>query len=165
MPEHASSEENLGPHAIEMDEWIDCAPFERHLGISISEAVNGAATLTMPFHRELSQGFGLMHGGALVSLADTAVVMAIKSLLAPGSRFATTRIEVNYLKPVTRGTVTASARITHSEGRDLFGICEVIGEETGPVLTSNCIFRIARDVDMSCLDKVGRSTKKAPGNR
>ena len=82
-----------GPHQFSMEGWISAAPFERMLQITIAEAGEGRATLTMPFLLDLAQGAGLMHGGALVSLADTAVVMAIKSLLPAGSHFATTRLK------------------------------------------------------------------------
>ncbi len=72
---------STGPHRVRLEQWISCAPFERLLNMEIVEAKDGHAVLTMPFFYDLAQGAGLMHGGALVSLADTAVVMAIKSLL------------------------------------------------------------------------------------
>jgi acyl-CoA thioesterase len=72
-----------------MADWISCAPFEKLLHIKVVEAANGWAVLTMTFLIDFAQGAGLMHGGALVSLADTAVVMAIKSLLSPKTHFAT----------------------------------------------------------------------------
>jgi len=61
-----------GPHNIKMENWISCAPFERYLGMEIIQAEEGRAILTMPFSPELAQGASLMHGGALMSLADTA---------------------------------------------------------------------------------------------
>ncbi len=62
-----------------MESWISRAPFERLLHMEIVAAADGAATLTMPFLIDFAQGAGLLHGGALVSLADTAVAMAIKT--------------------------------------------------------------------------------------
>ena len=69
-----------------MNQWISCAPFERLLNMTIVEACDGRATLTMPFLIDYAQGAGLMHGGALVSLADTAVAMAIKSIIDASCR-------------------------------------------------------------------------------
>ena len=54
-----------------------------------------------------------MHGGALVSLADTAVVMAIKSIIAPKTHFATISLETKFLYPVKQGVVTAKARVVN----------------------------------------------------
>jgi acyl-coenzyme A thioesterase PaaI-like protein len=63
---------STGPHSFELDRWINCSPFERLLNITIVEARDGKAVLTMPFLIEYAQGAGLMHGGALVSLAEFA---------------------------------------------------------------------------------------------
>ena len=82
-----------GPHRFNMPAWISCAPFEQMLGMEIVKAEAGEAILRMPFIQSLAQGAGLMHGGALVSLADTAVVMAIKSIVDPGTHFATISME------------------------------------------------------------------------
>jgi len=92
-----------GPHHVEMGQWISCAPFERLLNMTIVEACNGMATLTMPFFIDYAQGAGLMHGGALVSLADTAAAMAVKSIIAPQSHFATIELESRFLLPVKKG--------------------------------------------------------------
>ena len=75
----------------------------------------------MPFFIDYAQGVGLMHGGALVSLADTSVVMAIKSIIAPFSHFATIALECRFLLPVKKGIVTARAEVIGQEGRQLRG--------------------------------------------
>jgi len=102
-----------------MDGWISCAPFERLLHMEIVEASDGRATLTMPFLIDYAQGAGLMHGGALVSLSDTAVVMAIKSLAPVQTHFATISLVSTFLYPVKQGVVTARAKVIKQEGRIL----------------------------------------------
>jgi len=82
---------------------------------------DGQATLTMPFFIDFAQGAGLMHGGVLVSLADTAVVMAIKTLVSPQTHFATISAEIKFLYPVKKGIITAWARVTRQEERMLEG--------------------------------------------
>jgi uncharacterized protein (TIGR00369 family) len=86
-----------------------------------------------------------MHGGALATLADTAVVMAIKSLLAPETHFVTTALDVKYLLPVTQGIITAQAKIIEKEGRTLKGQATLFDEENRPVLEFNSTFKIAKD--------------------
>lgn len=136
---------DTGPHRFDMPAWISCAPFEQLLGIDILEAEDGQALLTMPFTRSLAQGAGLMHGGALVSLADTAVVMAIKSLVAPGTHFATIAMENRFLHPVKQGIVQARAVVAEREGAILKGRCEVLDEDGRVVMTFTSVFKIARD--------------------
>lgn len=73
----------MGPHRFQRDRRINCAPFEIRLRIDIVKAANGRAALEMPFHIECVRGAGLMPGGALVVLADTAAIMVIRSVLPP----------------------------------------------------------------------------------
>ena len=128
-----------------MDAWISTAPFERLLNMTIDEAADGQATLSMPFYREYANGAGLMHGGALVSLADTAVVMAIKTLLEPGSHFATIKMEVSFHHPVKKGMVTAKAKVVSQVERIIEGRVTVFDDDGRGVMEYATTFKIARD--------------------
>lgn len=136
---------STGPHQFQMKEWISCAPFEQLLNMEIVEAQEGRATLTMPFYLELAQGAGLMHGGALVSLADTAVVMAIKSILPPQTHFATISLNTKFLYPVKQGTVTANANIVRHEQRTIEGQATVFDNNHHTIIEFSSTFKIARD--------------------
>jgi uncharacterized protein (TIGR00369 family) len=54
---------------------------------------------------------GVVHGGILASLADTAGAMAAYPLLPRGTRLATVEMTINYLEPVDRGPIVAEARV------------------------------------------------------
>jgi len=136
---------DTGPHSFSMPAWISCAPFEQLLGIEIVKAEGGEAVLQMPFYRELAQGAGLMHGGALVSLADTAVVMAIKSILQPGTHFATIAMESRFLHPVKKGVLLAKAALVERKGAILKGSCDIHDEAGRTVMTFTSVFKIAKD--------------------
>jgi acyl-CoA thioesterase len=143
--DRATPPAGTGPHRFRMESWVSCAPFERLLNISIVEATEGRAVLRMPFLVEFAQGAGLLHGGALVGLADTAVVIAIKRLLPPESHFATTQLEAKYLRPVTQGWVTARAKVVSREGRVLRGEATLYDDEERPVLEFASTFKVARN--------------------
>lgn len=134
-----------GPHHFQMPSWISGAPFERFLNMEIVEAVDGRAVLRMPFLIDYAQGAGLMHGGALVSLADTAVVMAIKSLIDPESHFATIELDTQFLLPVRKGVVTAKATVKSRKDRLLKGEATLYDEEGRAVMVFHSTFQIARD--------------------
>ena len=139
------TDDHTGPHRFSLPAWISCAPYEQLLGIKILRAEGGEALLEMPFHQSLAQGAGLMHGGALVSLADTAVVMAIKSIIAPGTHFATISLESRFLRPVKQGIVRAKAFVSaHGEAR-FNGQCDILDEDDRTVMTFTSVFKIARD--------------------
>ena len=140
-----------GPHQfsqLRMEGWISCAPFERLLQMDIVEASDGKSVLTMPFLIYLAQGAGLMHGGALVSLADTAVAMAIKSMVPQKSHFATIALEAKYIAPVRKGVVTAKAEIFSRQGRTWKGKAVVYDEDGRPVMEFMSTFKMARDMEM-----------------
>lgn len=133
-----------GELPFELNGWIDSAPFEDLLGICIESCANGEARLSLDFVLRLAQGAGLLHGGALTTLADTAVAMAIKSLLPPSTRFATTELTTSFLAPVQGGKVTAVAKIAPREGRTFYGAAEIY-DATGKVVACfRSTFRVAR---------------------
>ena len=127
-----------------LTEWIETAPFEDLLGLEIKGAANGEAVLTLDYRVKHANGGGMMHGGALVALADTAVAMAIKSLLPGGTVFATTELNMKFEAPVNSGQVCALARVSGPEGRSFFGSAELIDQEAQRIACFSCGCRIAR---------------------
>ncbi len=133
-----------GEVQFELDEWISTSPFEDLVGLTIVEAAGGRAVLTVPFKVKLAMGGGYMHGGAITTLADTAVAMAIKSLLPPGTVFATTELTTRFFDPLKQGTVTATASVTGPEERTFRGEASITDEEGNEVAHFSSRFRIAR---------------------
>lgn len=133
-----------GEMPFELPRWIACAPFEEYLGMTIEEAADGRAVLTMPFTVKLSQGVGFMHGGAITALADTAVAMAIKSVLPEGSNFVTMDLGLKFHAPVRTGVVRAEARIIERDERNIKGEAQVFDGEGVKVATFTSIFRLRR---------------------
>ena len=127
-----------------LPEWIALAPFEEFLGMQIDEAANGRAVLSMPFRAALCQGVGLMHGGAVVALADTALAIAIKTLLPKGTHFATIRMGLDFHAPVRWGLLIARASVHEQKERDIEGEVELITEEGIRAATFRATFRIKR---------------------
>lgn len=127
-----------------LEGWIAAAPFEDYVGLTIEAAAAGEARLSMPFRLCLANGGGVMHGGALVALADTAVAMAIKSVLPRGTVFATTDLQMQFLAPVQAGTVTALARVRGPEGRTFYGDAELRDTAGTTVARFHSVFRVAR---------------------
>ncbi|GAM11702.1 proofreading thioesterase EntH [Geobacter sp. OR-1] len=124
--------------------WIACAPFEEYLEMTIEEAGEGRALLSMPFRVKHSQGKGLMHGGAVTALADTAVAMAIKSLLPEGTNFVTTELSLKFHAAVSGGGITAVATAERLDERTFRGVAELFDLQGVKVATFNSMFKIPR---------------------
>ena len=88
----------------------------------------GNAILSMPIdpakHTNL---YNVAHGGALASLADTAMGVACASL---GRRVVTLELNMNFIKAPDSGTVIrACGRVLHNGGHTLVVECDVLGEK------------------------------------
>lgn len=137
--------EKDGAIPFKLPDWVALAPFEEFLGMRIEETAAGYALLSMPFRAALCQGGGLMHGGAVVSLADTALAIAIKTLLPQGTHFATIDMGLTFHAPVRWGTVRAEANVVERKERDITGEVQVITEEGIKAATFRATFRVRRE--------------------
>jgi len=116
-------------------ESIARVPYAQLLGINFEDARRGAATLSMSARPELERFGGIMHGGALASLADTASAFAILSKLEPGEQTVTVDLTLHYLRPATEGILTAHARVLRA-GRRLATVSVEIFNESGALVVT-----------------------------
>ena len=52
---------------------------------------------------------GVLHGGMIATLADSATGLAVRTMIEPGRRHVTVQLDVHYLAPGSPGRVTAHA--------------------------------------------------------
>jgi len=109
---------------------ISRVPFATLLGIELEQAERGSATLRLNIRDELRQIHGVMHGGAIATLIDTATAFAIVTLLEDKERFSTVDLMVNYLRPLKEGTATATARVLRA-GRRLITVSADVFDDGG----------------------------------
>ncbi len=105
-------------------------PFFRLLAIEVVEVTSGNATLSLEVRKELTQNHGVVHGGAIASLIDSAMAFAIIPLLAPKERVTTVDLTISYLRPLTKGRATATAKVVKS-GRRLFVVTADVLDNDG----------------------------------
>ncbi|MDA0353256.1 MAG: PaaI family thioesterase [Chloroflexi bacterium] len=88
-------------------------PYGGLFGFELVEATEEHVRLRMPFRAELTRFNATLHGGAIMSLADTAGVVRA-SLDARGELAGTMHFSINFLRPVGGGYLDAVARTVHS---------------------------------------------------
>jgi 2-hydroxymuconate-semialdehyde hydrolase len=76
-------------------------PFLRLLNMRFIAVTDGSATFEMPSSGEHYNPNNVVHGGAITSLADSAMGFAVFSTLAAGESFTTAELHINFLKAVT----------------------------------------------------------------
>lgn len=116
----------------------------RQFGFRLEDAAVGRAKLRMKVQPRHMQIHGVVHGGVLASLADTAGGLALYLGLPRGSRAATVEMKMNFLEPVQRGTVFAEARILR-QGKYLAVVeCDLTDERARMVGKALMTFSIGR---------------------
>jgi uncharacterized protein (TIGR00369 family) len=78
---------------------------------------------------------GVMHGGVIASLVDSACACAALSLLHPGAYATSINLQISYLRPVRDGRLTARAECLRSGRRILFCDARVTNED-GEIVAS-----------------------------
>jgi uncharacterized protein (TIGR00369 family) len=88
-------------------------PFAQQLGMTVDEASADRVVARLAWAPQLCTVAGVMHGGALMSLADTAGALVAYLGLPDGATTATITSTTQLLRPVTGGTVRAVAVPLH----------------------------------------------------
>ncbi len=97
----------------------------RLFGFELEAAEAGRAVLRMRVASKHKQVHGVVHGGVLAAMADTAGGLATYMVVPRGTRLATVEMKINFLEPVEQGTVLAEARVLR-KGRNFAVVdCEV----------------------------------------
>ena len=94
-------------------------PYAHFLGLQLTELNEGEVSISLDVRAELKQNQGVVHGGAIASLIDTASAFAVLTQIELHERVTTTDLTIHYLRPISGGRMTATARIIRG-GRRLF---------------------------------------------
>jgi len=106
-------------------------PYVRLLNMRFIAVSDGSATFEMPATVDLYNPNNVVHGGALTSLADSAMGFAVFSTLAPGETFTTAELHVNFLRPVTAdsGMLRSIGRVVHRGQQLAVAEAEVLDQQ------------------------------------
>ena len=109
--------------------------YARFLGLELGEIRPGEVTIHLEVRDELKQNQGVVHGGAIASLIDTASAFAVLTQIAVDERVTTTDLTIHYLRPATNGRMTATARILRG-GRRLFVLSVDVHDNTDTLIAT-----------------------------
>jgi uncharacterized protein (TIGR00369 family) len=109
---------------------LAAVPYAELLGIELVHVGRGIATLGIPVRKELTQNHGVVHGGAVASLIDSAMAFAIIPLLAPKERVTTVDLTISYLRSVTKGRMISTAKVVRA-GRRLIVVSAEVFDNDG----------------------------------
>jgi len=109
--------------------------YAKFLGLELGEMSNGEVSIHLEIRDELKQNQGVVHGGAVASLIDTASAFAVLTQIETHERVTTTDLTIHYLRPITSGRIIATARIIRG-GRRLFVLSVEVLNDAGVLVAT-----------------------------
>ena len=112
-----------------MYDWF--APWVHALNLRVESAQPGEVTLRLPAGDHLSRIGGMVCGQAMMSAADTAMVLAIVSQLGAQRPMTTVQLNTAFLKPLAAQDGLVTARVIRAGKSLVFGEIDIVGVADG----------------------------------
>jgi uncharacterized protein (TIGR00369 family) len=113
----------------QLSSLLALAPYTGTLGITLRAASKDEVRAVLPWEERLCTTGGGLHGGAIMSLADTAGAICAFLNLPPGANTTTIESKTNFFRPA-RSQIEAVARPLHV-GRRIIVVQSVLYGEDG----------------------------------
>jgi uncharacterized protein (TIGR00369 family) len=105
-------------------------PFVKLLDLRLESIERGKCVVRMPFREDLMNGAGSIHGGAVVSLCDSAFYVALASIFGPDHPAATATLTCSFLAGARPPhDLFATATVIKPGKRIVYGEVSVISDE------------------------------------
>jgi uncharacterized protein (TIGR00369 family) len=124
--------------------------FSTLMGMKLLEIDPGRARMSLNWRPDLCQPAGILHGGVIASLIDTAIAQSILLTLpdtdepTTGGRIVTVDLRVKYLRPVSEGEIFCDARIVRP-GRTILHTAAIVTNREGKeVALGDSIYMVLR---------------------
>ena len=104
--------------------------FLEYIGGELMDLGDGYAQLAFEIRPHHTQHLGVVHGGAIATLADHCGWYAVISQLDKEFTSVTIELKINYLKPAKGEILTAEAKVVNRTKRTAFTTIEIFAKDT-----------------------------------
>ena len=125
----------------ELQMIVEKSPFPKHMSMRLTKMDMGLATIELALSSVHLQPFGLVHGGVIATMIDTATFWAVYMNIPEDAGLVNVDLKLNYLRPVTKGKMKAEGRsiregktICYSEARVYDDLGSLIAHGTSTLL-------------------------------
>ncbi len=108
---------NLKPnpeYIKELTDIINVSPFPSHMSMGLRSLDLDSAELEITLKKSHLQAYGIIHGGVLATLIDTATFWAVFMRIPDDAGLVNIDLKLNYLKSVKRGRLIVKGRAIRS---------------------------------------------------
>ena len=148
-------------------EGFSRAPIGRLLGMRLESAADGRAMVRLPFREDLAQGLGVLHGGVLSLVGDTACWFAAAST-RDDALLTSVELKINFLKPARQTDLVAEAEVVRM-GRRIATTRFEVRDQDGDLLAVGLSTLVVADVDHDGIPRAALGTAEPaeddPGER
>jgi uncharacterized protein (TIGR00369 family) len=105
----------------------------------------GSAVLVFEPGEQFKQAGGIIHGGIVSTMLDTALALAAFTRLQAGQSFATVSLTTHFLRQAMPGRHLARAKLDRLGARMIFASAELFRDgETAPLATGTAVMAMTR---------------------
>ena len=124
----------LDPRYLEeLKERLRSSPFHQWAGIELVEVRGGTSELAMTLEDHHFNPQRIVHGGIIAALADTAIGLALRSVLPIGNTHRTAQLNVHFLAKGEGNRLVGRGRAHHMGRRMGYGEADVL-DGSGTIL-------------------------------
>ena len=105
-------------HVKELTAFISRSPYPGYLGMELVEFAPGRSEVRLPIRDCHFQPYGIVHGGVISSLLDTAAFWSVYAEIPETAGLVTLDLKLNYLEAVRGGVLVATGRAIR-QGRSI----------------------------------------------
>jgi len=120
-------------YVLALCEGVRTAAYPKHIGMQLSALELDACRVDLDLGAHHLQPFGIVHGGVLATLVDTATFWAAFLRLPEDAGLVNVDLKLNYLKAVASGTLVADGRCLRP-GRQISYAEASVRDESGALV-------------------------------
>jgi uncharacterized protein (TIGR00369 family) len=118
------------------------SPFHTWAGMRLDRVDEGEVDVSLDAQDHHLNLAGVIHGGMIATLADTAMGLAYRTVLRAGASHLTSQLSVTFLAPGRPGTVTARATVVKTGGRVGYAEADVVDADGALLARATALFAV-----------------------
>jgi uncharacterized protein (TIGR00369 family) len=135
--------ESITSRIDEVRERFARSGFHSWIGMRLERVETGEVHVALDVEPRHLNLVGLLHGGLIATLADTATGLAYRTVLEPGTRHVTTHMGVTFLSPGREGRITARGKVVKAGGRFGYAEADVVGPDDELLARATATFAVS----------------------